>query len=64
MLSTIPETMLKGLKKTIIIFSNPLSAFFTSVTNVYISSTRIAMVMEICKHIYVGGGIFIKLGLY
>lgn len=36
MLSTTLEIMLKGLKKTIIIFPNPLSAYFTSVTNTYV----------------------------
>lgn len=64
MLSTTLESMLKVLKKTIIIFSNILSAYFTSVTSVPMSSTTIAMVMEIYEYIHVGGGIFTKLGLY
>ena len=64
MLSATLETRLKGLKEIIIIFSNPLSAYFILVTNVSISFTTIAMIMEIYEYIYVGVGIFTKLGLY
>lgn len=51
MLSTTLETMLKDLMKIITIFSNPLSAYFTSVTNASISSITIAVIMEIYEYI-------------
>ena len=53
MLSTTLEIMLKDLLKTIIIFSNPLSAYFTSVTNVSISSITIAVIMELYEYIHI-----------
>lgn len=51
--STTLETMLKDLAKTIIIVSNPLSAYFTSVTSVSISSITIAVIMEIYEYIHI-----------
>lgn len=53
MLSTTLETMLKDVMKTMIIFSNLPSAYFTSVTSVSISSITIAVIMEIYESMHI-----------